>query len=155
MKLAITSDLHLPKTPADTITKLVSEIAAENADAVIIAGDVGESSHHTAACLSPFRPIQCPILVLAGNHELFPDTHSSRRLWEGILPRTVQEFGYHWLEGSPYITDGIAIAGTIAWYDYSAAGPSIHESPKTYAAEKRYFTLDHKYRLALDRPRVR
>jgi DNA repair exonuclease SbcCD nuclease subunit len=107
MKLAITSDLHLPKTPTETITKLIADITAEKPDAVIIAGDIGESSQSTATCLSLFRPIQCPVLVIAGNHDLFPDTHSSKRLWEEILPRTVQEFGYHWLENSPYIKNSM------------------------------------------------
>jgi len=72
MKLAITCDLHLPKTPADTIIKLVADIAAENPDAIILAGDIGESSSDTASCVSLFRPIQCPVLVIAGNHDLLP-----------------------------------------------------------------------------------
>jgi hypothetical protein len=126
------------------IATLVQEIAAGNPDAVVIAGDLGEFSRDTAACLSLFRTVRCPVLVLAGNHDLFPDAYGSRRLWDEVLPRTEQDLGFCWLESNPFVRDGTAIIGSIAWYEYSAADPSIHEPPKTYAAEKRYFTPDHK-----------
>lgn len=111
MKLAIASDLHLPKTPAETINKLVSEIATENPDAIIIAGDMGESSRDTAACLSLFRPIPCPFLVSAGNHDLFPDTHSSKRLWGEILRREVlaRQKITHTISGHTHIGKSIQV----------------------------------------------
>ena len=42
MKLAITSDLHLPLTPVSAIIDLAAEVAAFGPDALVIAGDAGE-----------------------------------------------------------------------------------------------------------------
>jgi predicted phosphohydrolase len=86
--------------------------------------------------------VGCPILVVAGNHDLWKRDASSRRLWQELLPERTRRTGCIWLEGDAFIHGGVAVAGTIAWYDYSAADPSIEASPQTFASEKRYFNLD-------------
>ena len=142
MRIAVTSDLHLPKTPVEVIEGLAAEIAAYAPDVAVLAGDLGESSADFEPCLSLFRRLACPVLVLAGNHDVFPDRSSSRQLWQHVLPETVRRLGFHWLEGEPFIRGGVAVAGTIAWYDYSAADPAVPATPQDFAREKRHFSPD-------------
>jgi 3',5'-cyclic AMP phosphodiesterase CpdA len=136
--------LHFPKTPADAVRAVVREINEYRPDVLAIAGDMGESLADTEACLALFRTVRCPVLVLAGNHDLFANGESSQRLWEERLPEAVRRLGYHWLEGRAFVKHGVAVLGTIAWYDYSAADPTIQASAQTFAREKRYFTHDHR-----------
>src|SRR5206468_1614518 len=103
MRIAVTSDLHLPKTPASAIEELAAEVKAFTPDALVLAGDLGESSADFEPCLSFFRPLTCPVLVLADNHDLFPDGVSTWRLWTQALPETVRRLGFHWLEDNPFI----------------------------------------------------
>jgi predicted phosphodiesterase len=142
MRIAVTSDLHLPKIPAGTIEALVAEMAAFAPEAAVLAGDLGESSADFEPCLALFQKLACPVLVLAGNHDLFPGRASSRRLWEQVLAETVRRLGFHWLVGEPFVHGGVAVAGTLAWYDYSAADPSVPATPQEFAREKRYFSPD-------------
>ena len=117
MRLAVTSDLHLPRTPAGVIEGMVPDLAAHAPDAAVLAGDLGESSEDSKPCLRLFRKLACPVLVLAGNHDLFPGRAGSRQLWRHVLPETVRQLGFHWLEGEPFVRGGVAVAGTVAWYD--------------------------------------
>jgi 3',5'-cyclic AMP phosphodiesterase CpdA len=142
MRIAITSDLHLPKTPAEVIEGVVMEIAASTPDAAVLAGDLGESSAAFEPCLGLFRRLACPALILAGNHDVFPARSSSWQLWTHVLPETVQRLGFHWLEGKPFVRGGVAVAGTVAWYDSSAADPAVRASPRDFAREKRHFSPD-------------
>ena len=142
MRIAITSDLHLPKTPAVVIEGLVVDMAAYDPDAAVLAGDLGESSDDFEPCLSLFRKLACPVLVLAGNHDVFPGRAGSRQLWQYVLPETVRRLGFHWLEGKPFVHGDVAVGGTVAWYDYSAADPAVRASPQDFAREKRYFSPD-------------
>jgi hypothetical protein len=142
MRLAITSDLHLPITPAKKIAELAGEIAAFTPDALIVAGDVGESVIEFEACLELLKPTGCPMLVLAGNHDLWCRDAPSRRLWEHVLRDVVRRCGGVWLEAGAFVMDGVAITGTIAWYDYSAADPSVRVTNETFAREKGSYNND-------------
>jgi 3',5'-cyclic AMP phosphodiesterase CpdA len=142
LRLAVTPDLHLPRTPAGVIADLVADLAARAPDAVVLAGDLGESSDDFEPCLSLFRKLACPVLVLAGNHDVFPARVSSQHLWTRALPETVRRLGFHWLEGEPFVRGGVAVAGTVAWYDYSAAAPAVSAAPRDFAREKHYFSPD-------------
>jgi 3',5'-cyclic AMP phosphodiesterase CpdA len=142
MRIAVTSDLHLPRTPAATIAALVADLLTHAPDAVVLAGDLGESSDDTGPCLDLFRPLACPVLVLAGNHDLFPGRASSRQLWERVLPEAVRQRGFHWLEDGPFVREGVAVAGSVAWYDYSAADPALGATAADFAREKHYFSPD-------------
>jgi hypothetical protein len=43
-RTAVTSDPHLPRTPAEVIAGVIADIAAFAPDALVLAGDLGESS---------------------------------------------------------------------------------------------------------------
>jgi hypothetical protein len=89
--------------------------------------------------------LSCPVWVLPGNHDLWHRTVSSQLLWEGRLRETVETADCHWLEGRSFVVDGVAVAGTIAWYDYSAADPSVPATADAFARNKQYFNMDAHY----------
>jgi predicted phosphohydrolase len=146
IKLAITSDLHWPMTPEPAIADMAQQVARYDPRALILAGDVAELLHGLTECLALIKQfVTCPIWMLPGNHDLWHRTVSSQRLWEGRLRETVETSGCHWLEGRSFVVDGVGVAGTVAWYDYSAADPSVHTTAYTFARKKQYFNMDAQY----------
>lgn len=146
MRIAFTADLHLPITPLAKIAALAAELKAAGPDVVVVAGDVAESLADLERVLGLLRAhLQGPVLVLAGNHDLWTRAGqpiSSRELWEVRIPETVRQAGCTWLEGQAFVQHGIAIAGTIAWYDYSAIDPAVEASPEACARLKRQYNPD-------------
>jgi hypothetical protein len=146
VRVAFTSDLHLPITPATVLARLAQEIAGFAPDAVAIAGDIGESLADITACLRIIKnAVSCPVLVVAGNHDLWipePPRDNWRR-WQDEVPAAVSRANCVWLEGNAHLLGDIALAGSIAWYDYSAADPRFKEEPPlTFAQNKRYYNPD-------------
>jgi 3',5'-cyclic AMP phosphodiesterase CpdA len=144
LQLAIASDLHLPITPAERVAALAREMADFTPDAVVLAGDLAESLADLERCLELFtQRCTCPVWVIPGNHDLWVRrTSDSRELWLKKLPQAVARAGCRWLEGSAFVLHGTAVAGTIAWYDYSAADPTVQASALTFAQEKYNFHPD-------------
>jgi 3',5'-cyclic AMP phosphodiesterase CpdA len=143
VKLAFASDLHLPITSANAIASLAREVAEFGPDALFVAGDVAESLPDMTACLRLLRDrVAAPIFVLAGNHDLWARGCPSKTKWESRLAQTVAEAGCEWFEGRSWTREGIAVAGTIAWYDYSARDPHVTATLDDFAREKKYFNPD-------------
>jgi hypothetical protein len=144
VKLAITSDLHLPITKDERIVTLAGEIKAFGPDALIVAGDLGESLADGERCLRLLREqVSAPIWVLAGNHDVWArPPHDSRALWLEQFPALVRARGCRYLEGTAFVMNGIAVAGTIAWYDYSAADPTVKASALQFAQQKFHYNAD-------------
>jgi 3',5'-cyclic AMP phosphodiesterase CpdA len=144
VKLAVTSDLHLPITSADRIRDLAREMASFRPDAAVLAGDLGESLDDVTRCLKLFTDtLSCPVWVLPGNHDVWArPPHDSHRLWRELLPATVAKTGCRWLEGSCFVLGETAVAGTIAWYDYSAAGPEVKATALQFAQQKMQHNAD-------------
>jgi len=130
MRIAVTADLHwgaLP--PGDAATRaLAAYVAGARPDLLIIAGDIGEGEHF-GACLALFARLECPRLLVPGNHDLWTRVPggSSLELYEHRLPGAAREHGFHYLDHAPYLGPeaGVAIAGSINWYDYSFADPAL------------------------------
>lgn len=143
-RIAITSDLHLPITKIERLAVLADEMAAFAPNAAILAGDLAESLAELDRCLQLFRSrLPCPVWVLAGNHDLWVRRASdSKAVWQEKLPQAVVHSGCHYLEGISFVVNGIGVAGTIAWYDYSAADPSIQASTVTFAQQKFNYNND-------------
>ncbi len=146
VKLAFTSDLHLSITPRDVIVELAEQIAVFAPEAVAVAGDIGESLAAIEECLTILKQTtKCPVLAVAGNHDLWDQgfPKNTERRWRDELPEAVRRADCVWLEGESHIINGIALAGSIAWYDYSAADPRFKDLPaETFAENKRYFNPD-------------
>ncbi|HZV07997.1 MAG TPA: metallophosphoesterase [Gemmataceae bacterium] len=144
VKLAFTSDLHLPITKKEAISALGREVQAFDPRAFVVAGDIGESLADIQRGLQLLREqVRCPIWVLAGNHDLWArPPYDSGQLWREQVPSTVRAAGCEWLEGTSFVLDGVAVAGTIAWYDYSAVDPSVQASALEFAQQKFHYSAD-------------
>lgn len=145
MKLVVTSDLHVPMTEVTTLADLARDVAAFEPEALVVAGDVAESLADYRKCLELLRLfVSCPIGVLPGNHDLWvkKEARSSERLFVEELPAVTLSTGCHWLEGEAFVIDGVAVAGSIGWYDYSAADPAITASVEQFARDKQYYNMD-------------
>lgn len=152
-KIVITSDLHLGITTAEEIRPLVAAIAAERPDLTVIAGDLGEGEAAIRGCLALFHGLPGEVAVFAGNHDVWaqvsafrPGGPDSQTLWETIVPSAVREAGMLWLETEDWRAGDLAVAGSIAWYDYSGAAEDV--PPQTEAewiAFKRTLHPDAKF----------
>jgi predicted MPP superfamily phosphohydrolase len=141
LKIAFTSDLHFDVTgsltPAEEIRRVLGEVAASGADALVVAGDVGHPLTNFRQCLDVLVGRAPHVGVVAGNHDVWRDEHhSSRELWESSLPAETRERGLYWLEQDAIVLERVAIIGTMAWYDYSAAEPALGRDAAYYAAIK-------------------
>lgn len=144
VKLAFTSDLHLPITKDDQVAALAREVRSFAPDALVVAGDVGESLADFKRGLQLLREqVSAPIWVLAGNHDVWArPPHESRELWTKQVPATVRATGCQWLEGTSFVLGDVAVAGTIAWYDYSAADPGVGATALKFAQQKMHYNAD-------------
>jgi hypothetical protein len=143
-KLAVTADLHLPITKPERITALADEIRGFGPDALVLAGDLGESYLDFERCLGLIcERVSCPIWVLAGNHDVWArPPYDSRRLWLEKVPEFISRAGCRYLEGTSFRLGDTAVAGSIAWYDYSAADPSVKASALQFAQNKYLYNAD-------------
>jgi hypothetical protein len=126
VRLAVTSDLHFDLgghlTSPTEVELLVGRVVADRPDILVLAGDLGHGLANLRGCLQAFRNAAPVVAVLAGNHDLWRDEHEglgSLDLFERVLPALCTELGAVWLEGTSVTLGPIAVAGTMAWYDYS------------------------------------
>jgi 3',5'-cyclic AMP phosphodiesterase CpdA len=143
--VVVTSDLHLGITGKYQLQALVEDITAMHPDLTILAGDIGEGLHNFVACLGLFSEVPGVVGVLAGNHDIWARFgYGSKDLWECRLPQAVRGAGMLWLEDMVWRLDGLAVVGSLAWYDYSAANHMGH-SPEFYAVNKTRYNADGFY----------
>ncbi len=130
MRLAVTADLHWGHHPrGDEATRELGRKVAElQPDAFAIAGDVGTGDEF-AWCLEALQGVAPLCWVLPGNHDLWTDDASpaSLELYEERLPRMAAECGYQYLDLQPYVDPSgrLAVLGSMNWYDYSFADPTL------------------------------
>jgi predicted MPP superfamily phosphohydrolase len=132
-RIVVTSDIHYGITQLDAVEQLIGEIATLKPDAVAVAGDIGEPFPNFTRVLDVIAQLGLPTAIVPGNHDVWnrDRTIPSRELWEKRLPEEAAKRGYTYLENEILLVDDIAIIGTIAWYDYSAADP-----PGAYTMEE-------------------
>ncbi|QOV92252.1 metallophosphoesterase [Humisphaera borealis] len=129
MRLFVTADLHFNHRHSKPLAvEVIARMNAEAApgDAVLIVGDTAAGDgDDLEQCLSLFS-FTGPKLVVAGNHELWTRGPDSHRLFTDELPARVRSLGWHWLEESPVVLgNGVAVAGSVGWYDYGFALPHL------------------------------
>src|SRR5262245_32668856 len=144
VKLAFTSDIYLPVTSADKVAGLARAMAASAPDAAVLAGDLAESLADFARVLAMFKKeLTCPVWVLPGDVDFWArPPYDSRRLWTELLPKAVTNAGCSWLEGGSFTLGSLAVAGTVGWYDYSAAPMAGMVSALEFAQQKYLHNAD-------------
>ncbi|MDX2175404.1 MAG: metallophosphoesterase [Candidatus Sumerlaeia bacterium] len=144
MRILVTSDLHVESCGLEPIRRLVAGMDREHPDIVVIAGDIGNPLDLFEDCLACFLKLDCPIAVLAGNHDVWSGHGmTSEELWRGGLPQVTRALNFHWLEDKPLVlAGGVGLAGTIGWYDYSARARHLGQTDEELVAEKRRHAAD-------------
>ncbi len=143
-RLVVTADIHLGITDLPRVMKLINDIAAEKPDMVAIAGDIGEGPDNIEIVLQEFKRLGVPVGVVAGNHDVWnaDKTCPSKVLFETRIPKITKAAGATWLETENLIHEGIALVGSIAWYDYSAQDPVQKASSEECRRRKRDYDAD-------------
>jgi predicted MPP superfamily phosphohydrolase len=143
-RITVTSDIHFGITKPDAVDALIKDISAMRPDAVAVAGDVGEPLQNFAAALDALRQLDVPVAIVLGNHDIWNRNRQipSRELWEVRLPEEIMKRGFAYLERETILIDDIAVAGSIAWYDYSAASISNPCEIEEFARRKGEFCGD-------------
>jgi 3',5'-cyclic AMP phosphodiesterase CpdA len=133
LRLAITADLHWGiRAEGDAATRQVLAHLSEcPPDLLILAGDIGAGDDFER-CLSLFDSLACRKALVPGNHDIWvrddDDRGDSFQVYGEHLPGVSAAHGFHYLDHAPLILadHGLAIIGSINWYDYSW---SIDELP--------------------------
>ena len=71
MRIIITADLHYRPSQRETYVQFSHWVKAQAPDCLIIAGDVGHPLRLFRRALQLFADLDCPKLVLAGNHDVY------------------------------------------------------------------------------------
>lgn len=123
MKLLVTADLHYGTSRADNrqVEALAQRVCQEQADALLIAGDIGEGLPAISACLSLFRPFTGMKLAVPGNHDIWVHAGAadSWDLHERALPQLFESHGFHPLHVRSTRIADVGFVGSMGWYDYS------------------------------------
>lgn len=122
MRLLVTADLHFNHGRSRALAEqVISDMNAAGGDVMLVVGDTAAADGPALEeCLSLFR-FAGPKLFVAGNHELWTTRPDSYALFTDELPRRVRSLGWQWLQTDPFVRGGLAIVGSVGWYDYSFA----------------------------------
>ncbi|RYF61435.1 MAG: metallophosphoesterase [Comamonadaceae bacterium] len=119
MNIQLLSDLHLEAHPH------FRPEAAEQADLLVLAGDIGSYQRGSRlldpefglARFSPREGWPVPVLFVPGNHEYdnadFDEAHERLRA-------ITRRLGIHWLERETLTWQGVRFVGTTLWADFDA-----------------------------------
>jgi 3',5'-cyclic AMP phosphodiesterase CpdA len=129
LQIAVTADLHWgPRHPdGQAATRhLAADLYHHPPDVFVLAGDAG-AGEEFAACLKLFEHLPCKKALVPGNHDVWvrPDDPrgDSLAVYREHLPRVAAEHGFHYLDHGPLLLPdaGLAVVGSMNWYDYSWA----------------------------------
>jgi Icc-related predicted phosphoesterase len=136
MRVVFTSDLHHNNARSRPgAEELIEKINQTGGDVLVLVGDSAVLADGALeACLSRFR-FAGEKLFVPGNHELWSHGGDSYELFTRILPQKIRELGWRWLPGEPFVTDTLAIVGSLGWYDYSFAQADLGIPRRFYEAK--------------------
>jgi predicted phosphohydrolase len=126
LRLAFTADLHWGPNPrGDEATRLlIAFLKKQPPDLLVLAGDVG-SGPHFEECLQLFDGFSFLKALVPGNHDIWVETDDARgdsfQVYQNHLPELCRKHRFHYLDQGPVrISEaGLALVGSINWYDYT------------------------------------
>lgn len=98
MRVVVTADLHYRPSARTAYLEFAEHVQELQPACFIIAGDVGHPLRLFQRALQLFAGLECPRLLIAGNHDVYRGELDSRTLWESALPRVTRDEGFVWLE---------------------------------------------------------
>lgn len=140
LRIQVASDLHLERYPNFTPQ------AAENADVLVLAGDIGSyqpgsllaSDDFALTRFSPKLP-GAPwrrVLFVPGNHEYDGRDHDETR---ARLQTLCADLGITWLDREVVVINGVRFLGTTLWSDFeSLAAGERTETKRQQALQKAF-----------------
>ncbi len=126
-RLAVTADLHFGTRDAvdrGATVPLVAGLCADPPDLLVLAGDIGAGDEFDA-CLALFDGLTCRKALVPGNHDVWVRSDDARgdswAVYDDFIPRVAAAHGFHVLDRSPLVFPevGLAVVGSMNWYDYS------------------------------------
>jgi predicted phosphohydrolase len=127
VRVAVTADLHYGLRHGDGTAathQLVAELFQDPPDLLILAGDIGAADDFER-CLDLFAELPGRKALVPGNHDIWVRSHDPRgdslAVYREHLPRIAAGRGFHYLDHGPLVLPdlGLAVAGSMNWYDYS------------------------------------
>lgn len=128
-RIALTADLHYGTrhtAGADATQALIADLFADPPDLLVLAGDIGAGDEFER-CLDLFADLPSQKALVPGNHDIWVRYDDPRgdslAVYRDYLPRIAAERGFHYLDHGPLVLPdvGLAVVGSINWYDYSWA----------------------------------
>jgi predicted phosphohydrolase len=128
-RIAVTADLHYGtrhQDGNDATHALAADLYHDPPDLFVIAGDVGAGDEFDR-CLDLFADLPCQKALVPGNHDVWVRSDDRRgdslAVYREHLPRVAAGRGFHYLDAGPLILPdvGLAVVGSMNWYDYSWA----------------------------------
>ena len=106
-------------------------------DAIILAGDAGNTLEHLSTVLSLFDHIDARKLFVAGNHDVWIESQNGRLLdsrekYLRRIPEVCEQAGFHDLSHGPAVIDNVGFVGSLGWYDYTFADPRLDLDANDY-----------------------
>ena len=129
LRVAVTADLHYgPRHPdgAAATLALAADLYHDPPDLFVLAGDIGAGDDFER-CLDLFADLPGRKALVPGNHDVWVRPNDPRgdslTVYRDHLPRAADERGFHYLDHGPLILPdaGLAVVGSMNWYDYSWA----------------------------------
>jgi 3',5'-cyclic AMP phosphodiesterase CpdA len=135
IRLAITADLHWGHNPrGDEATRqLLAALREHPPDVLVLAGDVGAADHFNE-CLALFADLPGRKALVPGNHDIWVSDGDARgdslHVYQHHLPAVCAEYGFNYLDQLPLVWPeaGLALVGSINWYDYSWSIEQLRET---------------------------
>jgi len=126
LRIAFTADLHWGIRPSgDAATRLMlAHLQIVRPDILVLAGDIG-SGESFGECLELFSDLACIKALVPGNHDIWVESDDPRgdslQVYQEYISARCAEYGFHYLDQGPLFCPeaGLALCGSINWYDYS------------------------------------
>jgi predicted phosphohydrolase len=127
LRLGISADLHWGHGgKGEEATRLLAGfLQQQTPDLLLLAGDLGTGPYF-GECLALFADLPCRKALVPGNHDIWVRPEAPRdslQVYEQDLADGCRQYGFHYLDQGPLLVPeaGLALVGSINWYDYSWA----------------------------------
>lgn len=141
MQIFFTSDLHVDVRVGMSGTRQAAswlEQRATPSDVLVLGGDYGNTQEDANRCLKLFSGFPGRVCAILGNHDIWfskPESLDTRQRINAFAD-AFTELGYHWLDKGAFVKEGVAIVGSMGWYDYSFKDPSLGFGDDIYRTKR-------------------